>query len=212
MSSFLDNLNEKPIFSALFTMGALISIAILLVSIAQAGRTSFMQRADEVLAVSDSGANSAIASDSANKPRRNSSVTAESPEKSEDVSYYTEPLIVQKVSLLTPIYKCIGSTTKFTLNGIRIVSNENHKAGVYKWKTDILSGIDYSNREHWRGSIPAGESDYSIDYDSTTTETLYMRNFSHPHDEIKIRVRVVSPNEVSSEWFTIPASEDCSQL
>lgn len=216
MDRFLYIFSEKPIISTLFIMGVFSLMAFAIVGAAQHGQASFMARAEQTFAAgaadddnnslegrrSDRGRSRAVAATDNNESETRSAREAAN----------AESLVIRSVSMVQPAFTCGESSTTVKMNGMRLSTNEAHKGGTYTWKVDILSGLDYSMREQWRGSIPAGEADYQVSYESTDTGSLYSRSFTHPHDEIKLRIRIVRPNDVTSAWLIVPASDECQSL
>lgn len=211
MDRFIDTLNEKPIFSALFMMALAVFGAFALVTIAQQGRASFMDRSEHLLVMPGERQQSSASSGSNRQSRAALTPITDNDESDEQVTptRNTDPLVIREISMVKPVFLCDGSSTTVKISGMRLISNSGHKGGTYAWKVDILSGLDYSTRDRWRGSVPAGETDYTVSYEGTDAGALYTRTFTHPHEEMKLRLRTVSPNDVTSQWFTIPASDSC---
>lgn len=203
------NFSEKGGFHiSLFLLISFLGI-VLFAHIIQIGRQGFEARATEMAArqSKDNTDSNRSASNRSNQSAVPASAVNE--ERQQAAANNKEPLTITGVGMLTPSYKCTGDTTLVTIGGMRLLANANHRAAAYTWKVDILGDHDYSTREQWRGRIPAGETDYNLTYSGTETQSLYSRAFMHPHSDMKIRIRVTSPNDAASAWFEVPTSDNC---
>lgn len=213
MDRFTYYLGDKPIIGALCIMGLMIFGVLGMVSLAQSGKAAFLEKSERRLLAAGlrKSSDSSVSSSSSRATQVTIGGIANTQEEQDNSSSNnnTEPLIIYAVAMVNPTVSCSGSSTVVKIDGLRIASNDNHKSASYRWKVDVLSTIDYSTRDQWRGTIPAGETDYVISYAGTDASALYSRVFTHPHDEIRLRARITSPNDVASQWLTIPASEDC---
>lgn len=201
-------LTEKPVFLVGLLFAGFIFLAVLFVGVAEQGRESFQRRAVENMMIT--GSETATTGTRANRSQVSSDQrTTNSNRSSVVVASFSEPMVIRSVSMLNPEFECTDDGTMVRIPGMRLTANDSHRTASYRWKVDILSGLDYSTRDEWRGRIPGGETKYVVSYENTETEALYSRTFTHPHDEIRMRLRVVSPNDVTSDWYVIPASKTC---
>lgn len=202
---------DRPIFGVLFMLAIGLLMVLTLADVARGGQTAFEERAVTTLGVSSKKQNTnAPASSYRSSETTDDDVESESRSQTSSIfDNYNEPLELQGVVMKDAKYSCKADSTLVTIGGMQLEANENHEAAAYRWRMDILSDFDYSTREEWRGQIPAGETPYDVSYANTSTQALYSRAFTHPHNEIKMRIRTTRPNEVVSDWYVIPASDSC---
>jgi hypothetical protein len=94
-----------------------------------------------------------------------------------------------------------------TLSGGAMIYASNNNGGTFSWVVDVTGSNSYPpSSTPIPISFPSGKSWMQTDYVGYNTPRFLDSN-AKPGESF--RFRVISPNSVSSPWYTVPASASC---